>query len=76
MAAFEKRENEWNLDIGWRFHDRTIDIAKKKKLCEASTAAMANGKTKWIGKCKWQRAGTYNEPEASNICPATDSILA
>jgi len=28
MAAFEKKENQWNLDIGWRFHDRTIDIAK------------------------------------------------
>ena len=26
MAAFE---NQWNLDIGRCFHNRTIDIAKK-----------------------------------------------
>ena len=29
MAAFEKKENQWNLDVGRRFHDCTIDIAKK-----------------------------------------------
>ena len=29
MAAFEKKENQWNLDVRRRFHDRTIDIAKK-----------------------------------------------